>query len=490
MNELTSLGISELRAGLDKKQFSSVDITRAFLARIEKTKAINCFIEVTADKALVAAELADKSIAAGQKAPLLGIPVGIKDVICTAGTKTTCGSKILANFVPPYDATVVKKLKDAGAISVGKTNMDEFAMGSSSETSAFGPTRNPWDLERVPGGSSGGSAAAVSARLCTAALGTDTGGSIRQPSSFCSIVGLRPTYGRVSRYGVVAYASSLDQVGTFAGSVRDCAIVSGVISGYDPLDSTSVEQSVPDFGAMQPESIKGLRIGIPAEYFIPGMDADVEKAIKAAIAHLQSLGAEIVPISLPHTNLAVPCYYVLAPAEASSNLARYDGIRYGHRAKNTEDLKDLYFRSRSEGFGKEVKRRIMVGAYVLSTGYYDAYYLQAQKVRTLIAQDFKDAFAQKCDLIACPTTPNTAFKIGEKIEDPINMYLNDVFTIPVNLAGLPGMTLPCGFDTKGLPIGLQFIGKPFDESTIFKAAYAYEASTEWHKRSPIIKDLK
>ncbi len=489
MNDITSLPLIDIKAGLEKKEFSSTEVTQAYLKRIEKASILNSFIEVTAEKALQSAKDADARISRGEKAPLLGIPVAIKDLICTAGTKTTCASKMLDNFIPPYDATVTKKLIDAGSHYLGKTNLDEFAMGSSNETSAFGPSRNPWNLDCVPGGSSGGSAAAVSARLCPAALGTDTGGSVRLPASFCSVVGLKPTYGRVSRYGVVAYASSLDQVGVFANSVRDCALVTTVISGHDTKDSTSVAKDVPDFSAIPVESLKGLRIGIPDEYFIPGMEESVEKTVKAAIEHLRSLGAEVVRISLPHTKLALPCYYILAPAECSSNLSRYDGIRYGHRADGTEDLKELYFRSRSEGFGQEVKRRIMVGTYVLSTGYYDAYYLQAQKVRTLIVKDFKEAFEEKCDIIACPTSPNTAFKLGEKIDDPITMYLNDVMTIPVNLAGLPGMSLPCGFDEKSLPIGLQLIGKPFDEATIFKVALAYEASTEWHKRRPVVKGL-
>ena len=491
MNELTTLSLNELRSGLDRGDFSSVEITQAFLDRIQQAAVLNSFLEVSAEKSLAAAQEADKRLAAGQRASLLGIPLAIKDVILTAGTKTTCASRILSNFIPPYDATVVKKLKQAGAHSLGKTNMDEFAMGSSNENSAFGPCRNPWDLDRISGGSSGGSAVAVAARLCPASLGTDTGGSIRFPAAMCNVVGLKPTYGRVSRYGVIAYASSLDQVGVFASTVRDCALITEIISGHDPLDSTSMQQDIPAWSQMQPDSLKGLRLGIPKEYFIAGIQPEVEAAVRAAITRLESLGASIASISLPHTELAVPCYYVLAPAEASSNLSRYDGVRYGHRAENPESLQDLYFRSRSEGFGKEVKRRIMIGTYVLSTGYYDAYYLHAQKVRTLIAKDFKSAFETQCDLIVCPVAPTTAFKLGEKLEDPVQMYLSDVFTIPVNLAGLPGLSLPCGFDQKGLPIGMQIIGKPFDESSLFRAAYAYQSATDWHlKRPAALKDIQ
>jgi aspartyl-tRNA(Asn)/glutamyl-tRNA(Gln) amidotransferase subunit A len=430
------------------------------------------------------AKQADAALAAGERRSLLGIPGAIKEMILTKGLETTACSKILNGFVPPYSATVVQKLESAGSLVLGKTNQDEFAMGSSNETSANGPVKNPWDHSRVPGGSSGGSAAAVAACLAPYALGTDTGGSIRQPASFCNIVGIKPTYGRVSRYGVIAYASSLDQVGPMARSVRDCAEITQVLCGHDPHDSTSVPRNLPNFVEGLGKSIKGLRLGVPREYFIKGLDATVESSVRSAIAKLVEQGAEVVDISLPHTELAVAVYYILAPAEASSNLARYDGVRFGYRAEKPTGLEDLYARSRSEGFGTEVKRRIMIGTYVLSSGYYDAFYLRAQKVRTLIAQDFQNAFRDSCDVIVCPTAPTTAFKIAEKVTDPLAMYLNDVFTIPVNLAGLPGMSLPCGFDAQGLPIGLQLIGKPWDEETLFKAAFAYESATDWHKRLP------
>ena len=490
MTDLTLLSLRELREGLDKKSFSSLELIEACLRRAESLKELNCFIELAADQSRQAAREADARIAQGERGGLLGIPVAIKDVILTQGLRTTAGSKILANFTPPYDATVVQKLKASGAIPFGKTNMDEFAMGSSNENSAYGPVRNPWDTSRVPGGSSGGSAAAVAGRICAAALGSDTGGSIRQPAALCGVVGIKPTYGRVSRYGVVAYASSLDQIGTFGGTVHDCAWIIQTISGHDPLDSTSVEQPVPAYADLKPEKLEGLRIGIPDEYFVKGMSADVERSVRDAIRKLEELGARTVPITLPHTAEALATYYVLAPAEASSNLARYDGVRYGHRAEKAEDLSDLYYRSRSEGFGPEVKRRIMVGTFVLSTGYYDAYYLNAQRVRSLIAKDFSDAFTGRCDVIVCPVTPTTAFTLGEKVDDPMQMYLNDIFTIPVNLAGLPGMSVPCGFDSAGLPIGLQLIGKPWDEATLFKTAAAYEQATEWHKRRPAIVEQK
>jgi len=490
MSDLTFQTVSELSAGLAARKFSAVELLDAFQKRIEAGRDLNAFISLTPDLAKEQALEADKRLKAGQSGPLLGIPIAVKDIISTKGFKNTCASKILENYVAPYDATVTKKLKDAGAIIVGKTNMDEFAMGSSNEHSVFGPVKNPWDPERVPGGSSGGSAAAVAARLAPLALGTDTGGSIRQPASLCSIVGLKPTYGRVSRYGVVAFASSLDQVGSFSVDVRDCARLTGIICGHDPLDSTSVEKQVPDFEKSLGQSIKGLKIGIPKEYFIPGLAPEVEAAIKAAIQKFVELGAQLVDISLPHTEAALACYYILAPAEASSNLARFDGVKYGYRAPNCSELAEMYSKSRSGGFGDEVKRRIMIGAYVLSSGYFDAYYLHASKVRTLIAKDFKDAFSNKCDIILCPTSPTTAFKRGEKAEDPVAMYLNDVFTIPVNLAGLPGMSMPCGFDSAGLPIGLQLIGKPWDEETIFKAGFAYESATQWRNcRSKLTESL-
>jgi aspartyl-tRNA(Asn)/glutamyl-tRNA(Gln) amidotransferase subunit A len=490
MSDLTFQTVSELSAGLAARKFSAMELLKAFQDRIEAGSELNAFISLTPDLAKEQALEADQRIRAGQSGPLLGIPIAVKDIISTKGYKTTCASKILENYVAPYDATVTSKLKEAGAVIVGKTNMDEFAMGSSNEHSIFGPVKNPWDTERVPGGSSGGSAAAVAARLAPLALGTDTGGSIRQPASLCSIVGLKPTYGRVSRYGVVAFASSLDQVGSFAVDVRDCARLTGVICGHDPMDSTSVSTPVPDFEKSLGQSIKGLRIGIPKEYFIPGLATEVEAAIKTAIKQFVDLGAVLVDISLPHTEAALACYYILAPAEASSNLARFDGVKYGYRAPGCSELSEMYSKSRSAGFGDEVKRRIMIGAYVLSSGYFDAYYLHASKVRTLIAKDFKDAFANKCDVILCPTSPTTAFKRGEKDEDPMAMYLNDVFTIPVNLAGLPGMSMPCGFDSKGLPIGLQLIGKPWDEETIFKAGFAYESASQWrNRRSKLTESL-
>ena len=484
MSDIASLTISDMRAGLDSKQFSCSELVKASLDKADSYSGLNCFNLISADNAIKEAAHIDTLLAEGKSAPLLGIPVGIKDVICTKGVRTTASSKILENFIPPYDATVVRRLKTSGTVSIGKLNMDEFAMGSSNENSAFGPVKNPWNPEYVPGGSSGGSAAAVAAGICPITLGTDTGGSIRQPASFCGIVGLKPTYGRVSRYGVIAYASSLDQVGGFARNVKDCALITQAICGQDPNDATSSNKDVPDFVKSLGQSIKGLRVGLPKEYFVSAVDGELDGALKKAISVLEGLGAIPVEISLPHTDAAVAVYYILAPAEASSNLARYDGIRYGHRAQGNYDLKTLYAKSRSEGFGREVQRRIMVGAYVLSTGYYDAFYLKAQKVRSLIAKDFHDAFATKCDVIAAPTAPNAPFKIGEKISDPLQMYLNDIFTIPVNLAGLPGMSVPCGFTSTGLPIGLQLIGKQWDEETLFKTASAYESATDWHTKRP------
>jgi aspartyl-tRNA(Asn)/glutamyl-tRNA(Gln) amidotransferase subunit A len=415
--------------------------------------------------------------------PLAGIPLAIKDVICTKGVPTTCSSRILEHFVPPYDASVMRKLDDAGAVVLGKTNMDEFAMGSSTENSAFRKTRNPWNLECVPGGSSGGSAAAVAADMCAGALGTDTGGSIRQPGGFCGIAALKPTYGRVSRYGLVAFASSLDQIGPLTKDVRDAAILLGAIAGHDPLDSTSVEISVPDYEAALTGDVRGLKIGIPAEYFIEGMDPEVEAAIREAVTTLEGLGAVRVPVTLPHTEYAIATYYLVATAEASSNLGRYDGVKYGYRTPTSENLIDMYMKTRREGFGAEVKRRIMLGTYALSAGYYDAYYLKALKVRTLIRQDFSRAF-EACDVMLTPTSPTAAFRLGEKVEDPLQMYLADVFTISANLAGVPGMSINCGFTGAGLPIGLQVIGKPFDEGTILKVAHAYEQATPWRTRRP------
>lgn len=486
MTDIAALSISAIREGLQSKQFSCVEVTKASLDKASRLASLNCFIELSRESALKEAECVDSLLKTGKQSPLLGVPVGIKDVICTQGVRTTAGSKILHNFIPPYDATVVRKLKTAGAVSIGKLNMDEFAMGSSNENSAYGPVQNPWNPEYVPGGSSGGSAAAVAAGICPITLGTDTGGSIRQPASFCGIVGLKPTYGRVSRYGVIAYASSLDQVGGFARNVRDCALVTQAICGVDPNDATSVNHPVPNFEESLGKSIKGLRIGIPKEYFVAGLDADIKQSLQTALKTLEGLGAIPVEVSLPHTELAVSVYYILAPAEASSNLARFDGIRYGHRAAGQLDLKTLYAKSRSEGFGKEVQRRILVGTYVLSSGYYDAYYLKAQKVRSLIVKDFQDAFQNHCDLIVAPTTPAAPFKIGEKVSNPLQMYLNDIFTIPVNLAGLPGMSIPCGFTSRGLPIGLQLIGKPWDEATLFQVASAYEGETNWHTKQPAL----
>lgn len=482
MTDLTTLTIKEAREGLTKKDFSSVELIKSYLDRCKKLENLNCFITTEFDSAIEFAKLSDKKIEKNESAPLLGIPVGIKDVILTKDIRTTCGSKILENFIPPYNATVTQKLLEAGAVLLGKLNMDEFAMGSSNENSQYGDVLNPWNPEYVPGGSSGGSAASVAGRLVAASLGSDTGGSIRQPAAFCNIVGIKPTYGRVSRYGVIAFASSLDQVGPFGRTVSDAATMLEIISGFDPKDSTSMERNDAALSSKIGKDIKGLKIGVPKEYFISGMDKDVDDAVKASIKHLESLGAIPVEISLPHTEAAVSVYYIIAPAEASSNLARFDGIRFGHRASASKNLSDLYSQSRSEGFGDEVKRRIIIGTYVLSSGYYDAFYRRAQKIRTLMIQDFNEAF-EKVDAIVCPTTPTGPFKLkDESKSDPIQMYLSDVFTIPVNLAGLPGLSLPCGRDKNNLPIGLQLIGRPWDESTLFQIASAFEQSTSWHKQ--------
>ncbi|HBA71981.1 MAG TPA: Asp-tRNA(Asn)/Glu-tRNA(Gln) amidotransferase GatCAB subunit A [Geobacter sp.] len=473
--------IHGLHQALESKQLSSVEATKAMLARIEAVEPqVGSFITVTPEQALAGAEAADRRIAAGDMDMLTGIPLALKDIFLTEGIRTTCGSRILDNFIPPYSATSWEKLRDRGAVLLGKLNQDEFAMGSSNESSAFGVCRNPWDTTRIPGGSSGGSAAAIAARQATATLGTDTGGSIRQPASHCGCVGLKPTYGRVSRYGVIAYASSLDQVGPLTRDVTDCAIMLGALAGYDPKDSTSVDLAVPDYVATLPNGVKGLRIGLPREYFIAGLDADVQKAMDAAIETYRRLGAEFVDISLPHTDYAVATYYLIATAEASSNLARYEGVRFGHRSANAEGLIDMMTKSRSEGFGAEVKRRIMLGTYALSSGYYDAYYVKAQKVRTLIMNDFIKAFAD-VDVMLTPVAPTPAFKIGEKVNDPLQMYLSDIFTIPVNLAGTCAMSLPAGFSTDGLPIGVQLIGRPFGEEAILRAGYAFEQATEWHR---------
>jgi len=473
--------IHGLHQALESKQLSSVEATKAMLARIEAVEPqVGSFITVTPEQALAGAEAADRRIAAGDMDMLTGIPLALKDIFLTEGIRTTCGSRILDNFIPPYSATSWEKLRDRGAVLLGKLNQDEFAMGSSNESSAFGVCRNPWDTTRIPGGSSGGSAAAIAARQATATLGTDTGGSIRQPASHCGCVGLKPTYGRVSRYGVIAYASSLDQVGPLTRDVTDCAIMLGALAGYDPKDSTSVDLAVPDYVATLPNGVKGLRIGLPREYFIAGLDADVQKAMDAAIETYRRLGAEFVDISLPHTDYAVATYYLIATAEASSNLARYEGVRFGHRSASAEGLIDMMTKSRSEGFGAEVKRRIMLGTYALSSGYYDAYYVKAQKVRTLIMNDFIRAFAD-VDVMLTPVAPTPAFKIGEKVNDPLQMYLSDIFTIPVNLAGTCAMSLPAGFSTDGLPIGVQLIGRPFGEEAILRAGYAFEQATEWHR---------
>jgi aspartyl-tRNA(Asn)/glutamyl-tRNA(Gln) amidotransferase subunit A len=440
-----------------------------------------CYLTVTDEAALEAAAAADRRRAAGEDTPLLGIPVAVKDIICTAGVRTTAGSKILEDFIPPYNAFVIDKLTAAGAVILGKTNTDEFAMGSSTENSAYVTTRNPWDTSRVPGGSSGGSAAAVAAGLAYGALGTDTGGSVRQPASFCGLVGLRPTYGRMSRWGVIAFASSLDQVGTFGRTVTDCATLFQVTAGYDPRDSTSLDVAVPDCVAALTGDIRGLRVGVPREYFIEGIEPEVESAVRAAIDQLAALGAEIVEVSLPHTQYGLPVYYLIAPAEASANLARYDGSRFGPRARG-EDMIDTVERTRAL-FGPEVKRRVMLGTYALSAGYYDEYYGRALKVRTLIRRDFQAAFAQ-VDVIAAPTSPTTAFAIGERADDPLSMYLADIFTLPLNLSTACGLSVPCGFDSRGLPIGLQLVGDTLQEARILNAAYAYEQATEWHRRRP------
>lgn len=473
---------------LAKKEVSSVELTQAFLNRIDGLNPdINAYIALDQDKTLAQAKAADILIASGNAEPLTGIPVAQKDIFCAKGWKTTCGSKMLANFVAPYDAHVISQFDAAGAVNLGKTNMDEFAMGSSNETSYFGGVKNPWDYTRVPGGSSGGSAAAVAARLCAAATGTDTGGSIRQPASLCGFTGLKPTYGVVSRYGMIAFASSLDQAGPMAKSAEDCALMMNVMAGFDERDSTSLNREKEDYTRDLNKPLNGLRVGLPKEFFAEGLDANVGKVIESAITEYKKLGAEIVEISLPNTGLSIPVYYVLAPAEASSNLSRYDGVRYGHRAESYTDLMDMYCKTRAEGFGAEVKRRILIGTYVLSAGYYDAYYLKAQQIRRLIAQDFVEAF-KKCDVIMGPAAPSTAFKAGEKVDDPVAMYLQDIYTISTNLAGLPGMSVPAGFsasdDGKALPVGLQIIGNYFDEARMLNVAHQYQQVTDWHLRMP------
>ncbi len=473
----------ELAAGLRARKFSSVELVQAYLKRIEASQpALNAFVSVTGSQALEAAAGADRDIAAGRGGALAGVPIGHKDLFCTAGVRTTCGSRMLGNFVSPYDATVVAKLKAAGAITLGKLNMDEFAMGSSNETSYFGPVRNPWNTDFVPGGSSGGSAAAVAARLVPGATATDTGGSIRQPAALCGITGIKPTYGRVSRYGMIAFASSLDQGGVLTASAADAALMLREMAGFDPNDSTSVDTPVPDYVAELERPLAGVKIGLIKEFLDEGLDRGNESRIREALAVLERLGASLREVSLPNLPLSVPVYYVVAPAECSSNLARYDGVRFGHRCKEPRDLQDLYCRSRGEGFGAEVKRRIMTGTYVLSAGYYDAYYLKAQRVRQLIAADFKRAFGE-VDVLAGPTSPTAAFPIGAKTADPITMYLNDIYTIGANLAGLPALSVPCGF-VGGLPVGLQIVGPHFAEARILNVAHRLQLETDWHRKIP------
>jgi len=481
---MLNASLKALSGRLAGKEISSVELTRLFLQRIrDQNPTLNAFITVDEDKSLAQAQAADAIIAAGQAQPLTGIPIAHKDIFCAQNWLTTCGSKMLHNFVAPYDAHVTDRFNAAGAVILGKTNMDEFAMGSSNETSYFGPVKNPWAADAVPGGSSGGSAAAVAARLAPAATGTDTGGSIRQPAALCGVSGIKPTYGVVSRYGMVAFASSLDQGGPIAKSAEDLALLLNAMAGFDPRDSTSLERPSEDYTRDLAQPLRGLKIGLPREYFAAGLSADVARAVEQAIAEYRNLGAETVDISLPNSQLAVPVYYVLAPAEASSNLARYDGVRYGYRAPEYTDLLDLYQKSRAQGFGAEVKRRIMVGTYVLSAGYYDAYYLKAQKLRRLIAQDFTAAF-QRCDVIMGPTTPTTAFNLGEKSDDPVSMYLSDIYTIAVNLAGLPGMSIPAGFGDDRRPVGLQIIGNYFAEAKMLNIAHQYQRQTDWHLQTP------
>ncbi len=474
--------VAELGQGLRRREYSAVELARLFLARLEAAQGeLNAMITITAAQALAAAA-ADTAIGAGEAGPLAGIPLVHKDIFCSEGVLTSCGSKMLANFVAPYDATVVARLKAAGMVMLGKANMDEFAMGSSNETSFFGPVRNPWDTRRVPGGSSGGSAAVVAARLAPVATATDTGGSIRQPAALCGVTGLKPTYGRVSRYGMIAFASSLDQGGVITQTAEDAALLLGAMAGFDPRDSTSVDVPVPDYRAALDRPLGGLRIGIVREFFDKGLDPACEQPIRAALAEYERQGARLREVSCPNLPLSVPTYYVVAPAECSSNLARFDGVRFGYRCERPRDLMDLYTRSRGEGFGAEVKRRIMTGTYVLSAGYYDAYYLKAQRVRQLISQDFASAFEQ-VDLLAGPTSPTPAFALGAKVSDPITMYLNDIYTIGANLAGLPGVSIPCGF-AGGLPVGLQLLGPHFSEALLLNAAHRYQLATDWHRRVP------
>ena len=478
--------ISQIQRGLAKSEFSCVEITQDYLTAIKlHNPAINCYITVTDELALQQAAIADQQIADGNSKALTGVPLAHKDVFCTDGVKTSCGSKMLDNFVAPYDATIIENFKAAGSVMLGKTNMDEFAMGSSNENSYYGSVANPWDSERVPGGSSGGSAAAVAAGLAPAATGTDTGGSIRQPAALCGVTGIKPTYGLVSRYGMIAFGSSLDQGGPFARTAEDCAILLQTMAGFDQRDSTSIDQPVSDYSTSLGNDIKGLKIGLPKEYFAEGLDAGVASVIESAIDEYRKLGAEIVEVSLPNTKFSIPVYYVVALAECSSNLSRFDGVRFGHRCESPVDLEDLYKRSRAEGFGEEVKRRIMLGTYALSAGYYDAYYLKAQQIRRLIKQDFEQAFKQ-VDVIAGPTTPEVAFKLGDKTDDPVSMYLQDIYTISLNLAGLPGMSIPAGF-SQGLPVGLQLIGNYFDEARLLNTAHQFQLASDWHLQTPEMK---
>ena len=486
---LHKLTLCELQKKFTAGEVTAKEIVRAYFLRIGQVEPkVKAYVTTQKEQAMVQAAALDDSLKGWRKTqPMMGMPLAIKDNLCTEGVTTTCSSRMLQNFVPPYDATVIAMLRAQGYVLLGKTNLDEFAMGSSTENSAFGPSRNPWNLQCVPGGSSGGSAAAVAADECVAALGSDTGGSIRQPAAFCGVVGLKPTYGRVSRYGLIAFASSLDQIGPITKDVADAAFLLGVIAGHDPMDSTSADVPVPDYTkALKKKDLKKLKVGIPAEFFAEGLDPEVEQAVRAAIEELKSLGGEIKEIQLPRTDAAVAVYYVIATAEASSNLARFDGVKFGLRSKDTKDLLELYTKTRQEGFGPEVKRRIMLGTYALSSGYYDAYYGKAQAVRTLIRQDFDAAF-KEVDLIVTPVTPTPAFKLGEKSEDPLQMYLSDIFTISVNLAGLPAIALPCGFSKAGLPIGLQLIGRAFQEDTLLRAAYAYEQATQWRAKKPAIR---
>ena len=480
---MLNLSLKDISQALEEKKFTSVELTQFFLNRVKKhNPSLNAFITVDEDKSLAMAAKSDQLIQSGKKNVLTGIPIAQKDIFCASDWKTTCGSKMLENFISPYNSTVIQKFNDAGAVNLGKTNMDEFAMGSSNETSYFGPVKNPWNLDYVPGGSSGGSAAAVAARLAPAATGTDTGGSIRQPASLCGFTGLKPTYGLVSRYGMIAFASSLDQAGPMAISAEDCGLMLDVMTGHDSRDSTSINRKKENYTNSLDEKIDGLRVGVPKEFFGDGLSVDVQKVIEGALKQYEKLGAKIVDVSLPNNHLAIPAYYVIAPAEASSNLSRYDGVRYGYRTKEYDDLMDMYFKTRQEGFGDEVKRRILIGTYVLSAGYFDAYYLKAQKIRRLIANDFKVAY-EKCDVIMGPSAPSVAFKSGEKQEDPLAMYMQDIFTISTNLAGLPAMSIPAGF-VDGLPVGLQLIGNHFDEAKILNAAHIYQINTDWHLRRP------